>query len=472
MKRASTACFSKIRHTYGQENQFDIFCGKGNNGGDGLALALLLLTHGFQKVKIFIVRHKTYSPEFQFYFNELKNTGAIIEFISKDTRLPDVSSSIVIDALLGIGLNKTIEGIYEKIIFHLNNQSKITLSIDVPSGLFIDKPSLNENIIQAQKTYTFQAMKLAFLMPENYRFTGEVEILNIGLSSNFEIHNSTTYKWIDDQVIENIYRKRSPFSNKGDYGYACLIAGSEGMMGAAQLASIACLRSGVGKMSVGIPSLGYTILQSTVPEAMCFIAGEKYPEYLSDLSSFSSIGIGPGIGQYKSHEILLTELFLKFNKPVVLDADALNTLAAHPELFKYIPPHSILTPHPKEFERLFGKQPNSFERIQKALEQSRKWNIYILIKGRYTFIATPEGIGYFNSTGNAGMATAGSGDVLTGVLTGLLAQKYTTLEACLLGVFVHGRAGDLAAKCLSQEALIARDIIQYLGKSFLSISNQ
>ena len=288
----------------------------------------------------------------------------------------------------------------------------------------------------------------------------------------------TSGKLINASLIRTIYQRRDPFSHKGNFGYSCIIAGSFGMMGAAVLAAKACLRSGVGKLVCYIPECGYNILQTAAPEAMVKVCGDKFISRADDLKQFDSIGIGPGIGNQTTHKKLLTNLFSEYKKPMVIDADALNIISENKKLLKIIPAKSIITPHPKEFEGLFGKTKNDQERMQLALQKSTQYNIFIVLKGHHTLICAPAknngitekaGEAFFNSTGNAGMATGGSGDVLTGILTGLLAQGYTPLQTCLLGVYLHGLAGDIAAKKLSEEAMIAGDIIAYLGEAFKQI---
>ena len=279
---------------------------------------------------------------------------------------------------------------------------------------------------------------------------------------------STEEKFIDAATIKSIYRPRDPFSNKGDFGYACLLAGSYGMMGAAVLAARACLRSGIGKLTCYIPERGNDIMQVSVPEAMTNVCGDTFIKHADDIEKFDSIGIGPGIGLHKSHKKLLQDIFANFKRPIV-DADALNFIAQNKKILKSIPAQSIITPHPKEFERLFGKTNDDIERKNLALEKAHQYKIYIVLKGHHTLIATPDKKAFLNSTGNAGMATAGSGDVLTGILTGLAGQNYSSLEVCLLGVYLHGLAGDIAAKKNSQEALIAGDIIDCLGEAFNQI---
>ncbi|MGI8584479.1 MAG: NAD(P)H-hydrate dehydratase [Chitinophagaceae bacterium] len=274
---------------------------------------------------------------------------------------------------------------------------------------------------------------------------------------------------IDGAFINKILKPRDPFSHKGDYGHACVIAGSIGLMGAAVLAAKACLRSGAGKVTAYTASIGYNIMQICVPEAMTKIAGEDFIFSVEDIQRFDSIGLGPGLGLYETHKDLLKNIFSTFQKPMVIDADALNILSKNKELLTTIPAESILTPHIMEFERLFGKTRTDAERVELALKISYQYKIYIVVKGHHTLIATPDKKKYFNSTGNPGMATGGSGDVLTGVLTGLLAQGYSSLHACLLGVYLHGLAGDIAAEKYSQQAMIAGDIIDCLGEAFKTI---
>lgn len=280
---------------------------------------------------------------------------------------------------------------------------------------------------------------------------------------------------VDGSLINKILKPRDPFTHKGDYGHACLITGSIGLMGAAVLAVKACLRSGAGKVTAYSAAIGYDILQISAPEAMTKIAGEKFISAADDIQKFDSLGIGPGLGVYEEHKDLLEKIFSSYKKPIVVDADALNILSQKKELLKLLPENSILTPHFVEFDRLFGKTGTDDKRIERALEMSHQYKIYIVLKGHHSLIATPDkktrpddpvGRGYFNSTGNAGMATGGSGDVLTGIITGLLAQDYSPLDACLLGVYLHGLAGDIAAEKFSQPAMIAGDIIDNLGSAF------
>ncbi len=471
MERAAAACFKWISEHFDNSHSFKIFCGKGNNGGDGLAIARVLIENGY-RVSVYVVQsNSTGTSDFEINLERLNKISNEIYFLENEDSFPGLKNDIAIDALFGTGLNKKPTGLFSKLISYINKSCKKVISIDVPSGLNVDKNSKTNTVIKASFTLSFQNQKLAFLMPENESYTGEVHLLDIQLSKEYEDKENTQFELVDKNVIRQIYTPRNPFSNKGNYGYACLLAGSYGMMGAAVLSSKACLRSGVGKLTTYTCKTGYEIFQTSVPEAMCKTFGNTFIKDAKDFKSFDVIGIGPGIGKHSSHKELLQRLFSNFKKPVVIDADALNVMSEYPALYKSIPANSIITPHPKEFERLFGKSESDFDRINLALIKAKQLKIFIVLKGHFTFIASSDGKGYFNSTGNAGMATAGAGDVLTGIITGLLAQKYSSLNACILGVYLHGLAGDLVSKNLSKEALIAGDIINYLGNAFKEIES-
>ena len=469
MERAAQKCADWIKQHYDSSYVFIIFCGRGNNGGDGLAIARLLIETQY-RVLVYIVGERQGSIDFEKNLDKLSAISNEVYFLTGDKSFPVLGNEIVIDALFGTGLNKNPAGIFSDLIKHINKNKATVISIDMPSGLFADISSKGNTIINAGYTLSFQSWKLAFVMPENAKYVGVPVILDIQLSEDYFKNEAWQFEMTDLASIQKIYKPRRANSNKGNYGNACLLAGSYGMMGASVMSAKSCLRSGVGKLTCYTPEIGYNIIQTSVPEAMCKTFGKNSIENVSGYSDFNAIGIGPGIGDAASHKDLLKQLFTSYKMPVVIDADALNVLSKNQDLYELIPPKSILTPHPKEFERLFGKCESDFKKVAVALEKSKALDIYIVLKGHHTFIATPEGKGYFNNSGNAGMATAGAGDVLTGIITGLLAQKYSSLEACLFGVYLHGLAGDLAVKDISEEALIAGDIIDYLGKAFLKIS--
>jgi NAD(P)H-hydrate epimerase len=470
MERAATACCKWLIGKNFGTLHFRIFCGKGNNGGDGLAIARMLIEHKCL-VTVYILEFGNIgTDDFQINLARLHKCTADIHFIQSADFFPSIGNDdIVVDALYGTGLNKPLEEISAALVNHINDSKAIKISIDLPSGLYADKSSKGNSIVKASQTLSFQNYKLAFLLPENENYCGEVHLLHIGLHSSYEENEQADFELIDESIIKTIYKPRQKFAHKGSFGHAALFCGSKGMMGAAVLSSLACLRSGVGKLTTYIPQCGYDILQTAAPEAMAFISGEDYLSSAAGIEKYNAIGMGPGIAVYPSHKKLLAAIFEKVNKPMVIDADALNIMAENKELLKLIPAQSILTPHPKEFERLFGKTGNEFERLVLAATKSKELNIYIVLKGHYSFISTPDGKAYFNSTGNAGMATAGSGDVLTGIITGLLAQGYSPGESCVLGVYLHGLAGDFAAAEFSQEAMIAGDIINSMPAAFKAI---
>lgn len=471
MERAATACCKwLIGKNFGQQH-FRIFCGKGNNGGDGLAIARLLIEHQCNVTLYILEFGNMGTADFQTNLERLHQCTTDIHFIQSADFFPSFNDNdIIIDALFGTGLNKPPGGISKELVEYINASNCTIVSVDMPSGLYADKSSKDNVVINASITLSFQNHKLAFLLPENEQHCGEVHLLHIGLHKDFEAKEESAFELIDEECIRSIYKPRKKFAHKGDFGHAALLCGSYGMMGAAVLSSAACLRSGVGKLTTYSPTCGYDILQTTTPEAMCIVTGEEYLLSAVDIEKFDAVGIGPGIGLYPSHQELLAQVFKKSGNPIVIDADALNIIAQHKKLLHLIPASSVLTPHPKEFERLFGKTENDFERLQLALTRSKEFNVFILLKGHHSFISTPEGKGYFNNTGNAGMATAGSGDVLTGIITGLLAQGYSSLQACILGAYLHGSAGDIAAEKFSPEAMIAGDIIHCLGDAFKNIS--
>ncbi|MCK7553917.1 NAD(P)H-hydrate dehydratase [Chitinophaga sedimenti] len=477
MERAAAACASWLRARFMPATPLCIFCGKGNNGGDGLVIARLLLLRGYT-VDVYIVHHndKPSADHAANYAILEKEHPDVIHHIHAQQDFPELpTGAILIDAIFGTGLSRPVEGWVAGILHRISdNKDRHTIvAIDMPSGLMADASSGHAPGVHAHYTLSFECYKLAFLMPENADRCGEVHILPIGLHPAYIANTITENHIIDKDIIHTIYQPRKAFSHKGTYGHALLVAGSYGKMGAAVLAARACLRTGVGLLTVHVPRCGYNIIQTTVPSAMCIAEVEEqhsihFHEGLNP--NYKCMGIGPGIGTETATARSLERLLDAAKTPMVLDADALNILGTYPALLQKVPKHSLLTPHPKEFERLFGPTANDFERLSLLSQKARSLQLYILLKGRYTAIACPDGAIYFNTTGNPGMATGGSGDVLTGILTSLLAQDYSPKAAMLFGVWLHGAAGDYAAARLSQEALSPEDIIGSLGGVFLTLS--
>lgn len=448
-----------------------VFAGPGNNGGDALAIARILAGKSY-KVEVYL-----FNPKDSLSKDCLSNKERILQ--NPQIKFTEVKGSfappklegndIVIDGLFGSGLNAPLSGGFAAVVKYINQSDACVFSIDVPSGLFGEDNANNnpETIIQAYRTYTFQYPKISFFLKENYPFTGNWKVLDIGIHPEAieQIPSSTFYT--EERDVTVMYRRRNKFSHKGDFGHALLIAGSYGKIGAARLSAGACLRTGVGLLTCYVPNCGYEIMQASVPEAMVETdANEYHISTVPDTDPYKAIGIGPGIGKDPETVQALENLLEKSKCPLVIDADALNIISDEKNLLTEIPPKSILTPHPKEFDRLAGASANSFERLEKARELSARINCYIILKGAYTSVISPKGKTFFNSTGNPGMATGGSGDVLTGMLVSLMAQAYSPLESAVMGVYLHGLSGDIASSIYSEEAMTSGDIIESIGKAW------
>lgn len=474
MERASIACVKQLKEmSFTNTHEYFIFCGPGNNGGDGAAIARLLSNEGFN-VKIYIPDEiENISGDLYINIERLKEINLLPEKL-QDINFKNITpDSILIDALFGSGLSKPLIGIYKDIVKQMNALPNIKIAIDIPSGLYADKAPDEKDWVamQADYTFSFQFPKLAFLFPENEFYIGNLKVLPIGLSEDFIKSESCSHYLLQHQDIKQLYKPRHRFAHKGTFGHALLFGGSKGKAGAAVLMSKACIRSGAGLVTTVVPSGNLAILQTSVPEAMAIADSESdFLTTLPELSPYNSIAFGPGCGNCKETAQLLKHLIQESNVPLILDAEAINILAENPTWLAFLPQGSILTPHPGEFNRLCGNTNNSFERLEVLKAFCKRHNLFVILKGAFTVICTPLGNCYFNPTGNPGMATAGSGDTLTGILAGLLASKYTPVETCLLGVYLHGFAGDFAAAKIGFEALTASDIIDSLGEAFLDIS--
>jgi ADP-dependent NAD(P)H-hydrate dehydratase / NAD(P)H-hydrate epimerase len=472
MERACRAFVTWFTQHIDASKKIGIVCGPGNNGGDGLGIARMLKEWGYP-VKIWVVKgNAPESSDFKLNLQRVNGSVEINEIVSESDQGLFSDRDVVIDAIFGSGLSRPADGIYAQAIRCINQTDALRVAVDIPSGLMADSPSSGD-IVRADYTVSFQLPKLAFLLPQSFQFTGECIIVDIGLSKKFVREAETSFYQSTKKAVSKILKKRSKFDHKGTFGHSLIIAGSYGKMGAAVLASRAALRAGTGLLTVHIPQKGYEVLQTAVPEAMA--EADKHPEFateLGDLSKYNSLGIGPGLGQNSDTVTMMKKALEKFGKPVVIDADGLNILAANRESFHLVPPGSILTPHPKEFERLVGAWKNDFERLEKQKQLAATLKSVIILKGAYTSIAAPDGVVYFNSTGNPGMATGGTGDVLTGILTGLLAQQYSARDAAILGVYVHGLSADLIAQEKGIHGLIASDLVDFLPMAFKKLSRE
>lgn len=474
MERASMRVADWITNHLGSFHTLWFFAGPGNNGGDALAVARLMASTGFDCTAYLADFGKQLKGDPALNLKRLADQNKVLlNRIESESDIPDIPGEVVIiDGLFGSGLTRPLTGLAAAIIQRINQSQAKVISIDMPSGLMGEDNSENNSsaIVRADYTLTFQFPKISFLFPENHPFTGQWEVLPIGLSTEAISLTESNYTYLTKELIAGKIKKRGKFSHKGTYGHALLIAGSYGKMGAAVLASRACLRSGVGLLTTHIPRLGYEILQNSVAEAMTSIdASDEVFSTLPDITVYSAIGIGPGLDKKAATKEALQELLYARPRTMVLDADALNILSENRQSLELLPENAILTPHPKEFERLVGGSSNSYERLQLQLQFSAQYKVIVVCKGAYSCITFPDGKVFFNSSGNPGMATGGSGDVLTGILLGLLAQGYSAQDATLMGVYLHGLAGDLAALHLGQQALIAGDIINHMGEAFLHL---
>ena len=487
MERAATKVYEWfMKRCKSKEVSVKIFCGIGNNGGDGLALARMLYATNIIP-QVFVVRYSDkMSRDCEINFERLRDCRDVTPVASEylvpmydifsEDDFPQISDSdIVIDAIFGSGLNRPIEGFTAELINYLNKTNAIKIAIDIPSGLLASQQPTAKGqqptakgqlpIAKVDYTLTFQFPKLAFMFPEYDPYVGKWEVLDIKLHKDFIDNVETLNFYTTEDVVKPILRKRPKFSHKGTYGHALLVAGSSGKTGAALLAAEACMRTGVGLLTAHLPKDALLPMQVYLPEAMTDIdESDTHCTKINDIIPYTAIGVGPGIGKNEETVTLLKKLLQEATQPLVLDADALNIIADNPTWLSFLPDNTILTPHPKEFDRLFGKTYNSYERLELQRKMSVVHNIIIVQKGAHTAITFPNGTCFFNSTGNPGMATAGSGDVLTGMILSLLAQRYAPAEAALLGVFLHGKAGDVAAENIGMESLIARDIIRNINQ--------
>lgn len=474
MERASLALFEALIKQLKKDSPVIVFAGNGNNGGDALALSRMLLAVGYKVDVYFIGESKKISSDCKQNRDVLNQLIEIKQIVS-ESQIPSLTAcDQVIDGLLGIGSNRPIEGLLFKLIQTINKSEAKVYSIDMPSGLYAENNEGNDlhTVVQADVVLTIQYPKLALLLPQEEPILKQIQIIDIGLSEYKMQTLLSNYYFIDREDIKQRIKSRAVFSHKGTFGHALLIAGSYGKIGAALLAAKACLRTGVGLLTVHLPQKGVDILQTAIPEAMVSI--DQNNEFVTNVSNIDltkyTLGVGPAIGEENETKKMLFRLFETTNNPMVIDADALNLIASDDQLRKRIPDNSILTPHPTEFERLIGfKCKNSYERLLLAKEYANKNTVYMILKGAYSAIITPTGEVYFNPTGNPGMATGGSGDTLTGIVTSLLAQKYTPLDAAIVGTYLHGLAGDIASNKFSEQSMLPSDLIDSIGYAFLKL---
>ncbi len=472
METAATKCFQWLHNKLQGENiKIHVFCGVGNNGGDGLVIARLLYKHNYQ-IKCYIVNFSDKrSEEFLVNYNRIKEIGLNPIELNNENDFPEINATdMMVDAIFGNGLTRNPEGFTKKLIQYLNHKKVFTLAIDIPSGLFGDKTVTDSvSVLKSSHLLTFQTPKLALLLPENKDFVNTWEVIDIGLDQNYIESLKPKNHYITFPDIIPLYKTRKKWDHKGTYGHSLLIGGSFGKMGAITLASKAALKIGSGLVSAYIPKCGYEILQISVPEVMAEVDTDDELTYFNFKTTPTVIGIGPGMGTSEKTAQGF-ENFIKDNQlPLVIDADGINLLSKNQLLLNYLPKNTILTPHPKELERLIGAWKNDYEKLEKTVEFSKKHQAIVVIKGAHTVIVNNDQL-FFNSTGNQALATGGSGDVLTGMITGLIAQDYKPLNAAILAIYLHGRTADIALPKTGYETFTATTIFEYLAAAILEVS--
>lgn len=464
MDRAAHSIYKWLEDFFDLNFQnFTIICGSGNNGGDGLALACLLHKRG-TFVQVYLKKNEKYSPDNLINQKRLKTIGVEVEYFDENVSFEFEDDTVILDCLFGVGLTRPLNPAWQKIISQINESQKHIISIDLPSGLLSNEYSSKENpIVKSDVTLTFEYPKLALLQPENEMFAPRFEVLTIDLEEQLYQEQDTDFYYTQGVDIQYFNSSRKKYSHKGTYGHALIIGGSYGKIGSTVLAAKAALKTGCGLVSAYLPKCGYEVMQTAFPEAMVLtdFSEDKIISF-PEVKNFDAIGIGVGMGTDKKTLRALEEFILENDfeeQGFVFDADALNLISTDKTFVKQLPKNSILTPHPKELERLIGKWENDFDKIEKVRTYSAENQIVVVVKGAHTSIFTPEKKVYINSTGNPGMATAGSGDALTGIITGLLAKGISPEKAAIYGVYIHGLAGDVAADKIGAESLIASDII-------------
>ena len=470
MERAAGELYKWISERFDQSVRIIVFTGPGNNGGDGLALARMLLINSYSVVVYYVEFTENVTPDWAINRLRLEEVSKEpLNYLKSSNQFPVIfTGDIIVDAIFGSGLTRRVEGLAAEVIKLINKYDNIVISVDIPSGLQgeYNESSGYEEVIKADYTLSFQFPKLSFMFAENGPYVGEVVILSIGLKYNESGMNSP-YTFLENRDIFPLIKKRNKFDHKGNFGHGLLVAGSFGKMGAAVLGAKAALRTGIGLITCHLPLCGIKIVQTAIPEAM--VEADKSEKFISEVEStdtYSAIGIGPGMGKEQDTRKALYQLLKEYKKPIVIDADALNILSLNKEWFTLLSASTILTPHLKEFERLAGESASGYLRLIKQIEFSEKYKCVIVLKGANTSITTPGGKVFFNSTGNPGMAKGGSGDVLTGILLSLLAQGYSPEDAAVTGVYLHGLAADIAVEESCYESIIASDIINNIDKAF------
>jgi NAD(P)H-hydrate epimerase len=482
MERAGLAVASKVREFY-PDKKVLVLCGGGNNGGDGLVAARNLHNWGFKVNALIFAKKNALSPDCNTQYQIAKKIGIPVEF-RKDLNERDVHGAVVVDSIFGTGLSRPVKGSLTRIFSLINDSDIPVVAVDIPSGISSDTGEVLGEAIMADCTVTFGLPKRGHLLYPGAEYAGRLFVEDIGFPAKLLTSDRINVDMIDREMVSGLIPLRPKYSHKGDYGHVLVIAGSKGKTGAALMAAKACLRSGSGLVTLAVPESLMNIFQGRVTEEMTLPLPDDGSGMLSSkaidvILNFAAkkidvIAIGPGIGVSHDTEKVVLELIRRSSIPLVIDADGINSIAfsaerrALSEIFRKAKAPIILTPHPGEMSRLL-KQSAAKDRMNTAMSFSKEAGTYLVLKGVPTVVAEPEGRAFINTTGNPGMATAGSGDVLTGIIASLLGQSLNPVNASLLGVYIHGFAGDMAAKGKGEHSLIATDIIDSLPDAFVQL---
>ncbi len=481
MENAGKVVFDEVMKMKDRFDRVIILCGPGNNGGDGFVIARHL--HNVKvPVRVFIIGKSSHiEGDALSNLNILKKLSIQIDEIFDGGGFVKLEKSIrqgalIVDAILGTGITKQVHGIFSEVIDLVNEMADYILSVDIPSGIDADSGKILGTAINANKTVSLVIPKIGNIMYPASDYNGELIVKGIGVPDLAIENTKIQTHIITNEEIERLIPHRKRNTNKGDYGKGNIIAGSTGLTGAAILACRAALKSGMGLLKLYIPESLNVIITTAVPETVTVplvevrkgvIGINNFNKVIDESNRSDVLAIGPGCGVNAEVGELLKRIIFEVNKPLVIDADGLNALAKNVHWLESKKQDIIITPHPGEMSRLSGKsieEINEFP-IQTALEFSRNYGVITVLKGTRTVIATPTGEVFININGNPGMATAGSGDVLTGVITSFIAQGFKPLDAAIFGVYIHGMAGDIMAESRGEHGLLAGDIVEGITRA-------
>jgi NAD(P)H-hydrate epimerase len=455
-----------------------IICGKGNNGGDGLALARRLRISGVPVRIALLSSFGELKGEAKANLSILRKMDLEIVQNASSRSLADIVgwSDVLVDALLGVGLSSPLKGAYAQAVAMINSSGRPVVAIDMPTGIDADTGGVMGTAIKADLTVTMAFLKRGHVLYPGAEYAGTVRVADLGIPAEVAEKENISVSLLDRDSIQGVICRRLSDAHKGDFGHLMVVAGSPGKAGAAIMAARGALRAGAGLVSVATPNNIVPIIQSQVVEAMAVPSAESIEgtlgigsseELLKAAVKMSAAAIGPGLSTHHETAQVVRNLIQRLTIPAVIDADGLNALVGFLDILKRANASMILTPHPGEMGRLLGISSSEVQkdRIEIAASFARKHRVTVVLKGAATVVATPQGWVFVNSTGNPGMASGGTGDVLTGMIGSFLAQGYSASQAACLGVYLHGRAGDLAAEEKGEASMIAGDLIEKLPQA-------